>query len=198
MGEIINEHVEAYAYQRAKHGNNESGDAYFLQSEKEYFIFAIADGLGSGPIARKSAEVIPNVLKEFHHESIDSLLNRCNVEMLRKRGAAVAIVKVDFKLKTIQYSCVGNIRFYMLQGKERMIYPLPVMGYLNGRPQKLNTQVYKYERNDLFFMHSDGVELRNPREALKESSNAYDLYQKVSSTMKDNDDATFITGSLLL
>lgn len=198
MEGIINEHVEVYVYQQAKCGNKESGDTYFLQSEKDYLICAIADGLGNGTIARESAEVIPMILEEYHHESLDSLLRRCNVEMFRKRGAAVAIVKIDFKLKKIQYSCVGNVRFYMLQGKEKMIYPLPVMGYLSGRPQKFNMQEYTYQKNDMFFMHSDGVELKSPAALLRKSSSSYKLYQNIFCSIKHDDDATFIAGSLLL
>ena len=119
-----------YVYQEAKSGNRECGDTYFIHAEEDYFICAIADGLGNGPIARQSSQIIPKVLKEYHHESIDELLSRCNEHMVQKRGAAVAIVKVDYKQKTIQYSCVGNVRFYMLHDCGKMIYPLPVMGYL--------------------------------------------------------------------
>ena len=138
------------------------------------------------------------MLKEYHHESIDELLSRCNEHMVQKRGAAVAIVKVDYKQKTIQYSCVGNVRFYMLHDCEKMIYPLPVMGYLSGRPQKLKTQQYNYEKGDLFFLHSDGVTLRSPKASMKESSGPYDLYRKVLDSIEHGDDATFIAGSLLL
>lgn len=198
MEAIRTEHVEMYVYQEAKQGNIESGDAYFLHAEEDYFIFAIADGLGSGPVARQSAEIVPTVLREHHDESIDELLSRCNEYMFRKRGAAVAIVKVDFIKKTVQYSCVGNVRFYMLQGGKKMLYPLPVMGYLSGKPQKLNTQEYPYHPGDLFFLHSDGVELKSPTASLKESSGPYNLYQNVVSTIESGDDATFIAGSLLL
>ena len=107
--------------------------------------------------------LFPAVLKEHHNESLDELFSRCNEYMDRKRGAAVAIVKFDYMRKTIQYSCVGNVRFYMLQNGGKMIYPLPVMGYLSGRPQKLNTQEYPYHTGDLFFLHSDGVNFEVPK-----------------------------------
>lgn len=198
MEAVITEHVELYIYQEAKVGNSESGDTYFVHAEDDYCLFAIADGLGNGPIARQSAEIIPTVLKEHHSESIDELLSRCNEYMFRKRGAAVAIVKINYEQKKIQYSCVGNVRFYMLQGGQKMIYPLPVMGYLSGRPQKLNTQEYQYHAGDLFFLHSDGVELRSPKASLKESSGSYELYKNVAQSIEHGDDATFIAGSLLL
>ena len=197
MEKIKTEHVELYVYQEAKFGNQESGDAYFAHAEENYFIFAIADGLGNGPIARQSAEIIPSVLKEHHGESLDELLSRCNEYMVQKRGAAVAIVKIDYLRNTIQYSCIGNVRFYMLQGGEKMIYPLPVMGYLSGKPQKPKTQEYPYLSGDLFILHSDGVTPRSPKSLLKESLDPYELYRNVVKLVKHDDDATFIVGSLL-
>jgi phosphoserine phosphatase RsbX len=194
---VVNDHVELNIYQRAKSGNKESGDAYFIHSDEDYFICAIADGLGSGPIARQSAEIIPNVIKNHHGESLDELLSRCNEYMIQKRGAAVAIVKIDYKTKVIQYSCVGNVRFYMLQGGEKMIYPLPVMGYLSGKPQKLNTQEYDYHLGDVFFLHSDGIQLTSPKSLLKKTKCLTQLSQCVIETINYDDDATFIAGSLL-
>ena len=198
MKEILNDQVEVYVYHEAKKGNQESGDAYFIHSDENYFICAIADGLGNGPIARQSAQIIPTVLKEHHHETIDELLSRCNEYMVGKRGAAVAIVKVDFVLKSIQYSCVGNVRFYMLRGKEEMIYPLPVMGYLSERPQRLRTQKYQYQKGDLFILHSDGVVIKSPKASMKESSCTYRVFQNIVQSIESGDDATFIAGSLLL
>lgn len=196
METMRNEHVEVYIYQEAKRGNRESGDAYFVHSEEDYCILSIADGLGSGPIARQSAEIIPTVLKEHHHESLDELLSRCNEYMIQKRGAAVAIVKINYKQKTVQYSCVGNVRFYILKGEGEMVYPLPVMGYLSGKPQKLKTQEYAYSSGDRFFLHSDGVVLRSPKSLLRESRTPYELYKNVKQWVKHDDDTTFIAGSL--
>lgn len=197
MEKIKTDYLELYIYQAPKAGNIESGDAYFVHTAEDYCLFAIADGLGHGPIARQSAEIIPTVLQEFHHESLDEMLSRCNEYMVQKRGAAVALVKVDYKHKTIEYSCVGNVRFYMLTGGEKMIYPLPVMGYLSGRPQRLRTQKYTYKQGDVFFLHSDGVVLQSPKSMLKESLGAHEVYRNVAYNVENNDDATFITGNLL-
>lgn len=198
MNSIRHPFLEVFVYQEAKEGNNESGDTYFTYMNEEYFLCAIADGLGNGPIARQSSEIIPMILAEYHHETIDELLLRCNELMFQKRGAAVAIVKVNFSAKTIAYSCVGNIKFYMTRrDDDKMIYPLPVMGYLSGRPQKLRTQIYSYKPGDLFLFHSDGVVLGNPKSTMRSSTGAYDLHQTLIQTIKHGDDATFIAGSLL-
>lgn len=197
MKEIVSDYLDVKVFQQAKSGNKECGDTYFILLEENYFICAIADGLGNGPIARQSSQIIPTILKEYHYESIDELLSRCNEYMVGKRGAAVAIVKVDLNLKTIQYSCVGNVRFYMLHDQNKMIYPLPVMGYLSGRPQKLKTQEYPYKKGDTFILHSDGVEIRSPKATLTDSACLYGLYKTIEKSIASGDDATFIVGNLL-
>lgn len=190
--------MEAYIYQEAKQGNHESGDVYYTFVNDDYFLCAIADGLGNGPIAKESADIVPDILSRYHDESIDQLLSRCNMHMHQKRGAAVAIIKAYFKTSTIEYSCVGNVRFYLYRRKEdKMIYPLPVMGYLSGRPQKLRTQGYEYGPGDLFLLHSDGVDIRSPKSFMQSSTGPQELYNKVFETLKHGDDATYIAGSLL-
>lgn len=197
MKETVSDDIEVRIFQQAKGGNNECGDTYFSLLQEKYFICAIADGLGNGPIARQSSQIIQTILQEYHSETIDELLYRCNEYMVGKRGAAVAIVKVDFISKTIQYSCVGNVRFYMLHDGNKMIYPLPVMGYLSGRPQKLNTQEYPYKKGDTFLMHSDGVVIRSPKAALTASRCLYGLHKAIEESIASDDDATFIIGNLL-
>ncbi|PSL28852.1 negative regulator of sigma-B (phosphoserine phosphatase) [Planomicrobium soli] len=198
MEAIHHSFIEAFIYNEAKKGNYESGDSYHTVLTDEYFICSIADGLGSGPVARESSQVIPQILKEYHHETIDQLMMRFNELMVQKRGAAVAIFKVHFKNKTLEYSCVGNIRFYLYRkGTGEMIYPLPVMGYLSGRPQTLRTQLYTYVENDLFLIHSDGVDLRNPKSMMRQAGIPERLYYDILGTIQTGDDATFIAGSLL-
>ncbi len=197
MESFTNDYLELYTYQEAKTGNEQSGDTYYIHNTDDYCLFAIADGLGNGPVARQSSEIILTVLKEHHHESLDELLSRCNEYMVQKRGAAVGIVKIDYKKRTIQYSCIGNIRFYILKDDQKMVYPLPVMGYLSGKPQKMNTQEYAYENGDVFFLHSDGIELRSPKVLLKDSMCTREIYNNAVKAINHNDDATFITGSLL-
>ena len=74
MDSIRHPYIEVFVYQEAKEGNNESGDTYFTYMNEEYFLCAIADGLGNGPIARQSSEIIPMILAEYHHETIDELI----------------------------------------------------------------------------------------------------------------------------
>ncbi|WP_088006176.1 PP2C family serine/threonine-protein phosphatase [Indiicoccus explosivorum] len=198
MEVIRHKYVDVCIYNAAKKGNYESGDSYFTIATDEYFVCAVADGLGNGPVARLASQVIPTILMEHHHETVDDLMSRFNDEMFQKRGAAVAMFKVYFGEKHFDYSCVGNIRFYLYRREtDELVYPLPVMGYLSGRPQKLRTQRFPYSAGDLFLIHSDGVELRNPKSMMRRAGIPEQLYRDIFKAIETGDDATFITGSLL-
>jgi negative regulator of sigma-B (phosphoserine phosphatase) len=192
------EKVDLFVYQEAKSGNLESGDTYYITKTDEFMLCAIADGLGNGPVAKESADIIPEILEQYKEESCDVLLLRCKDLMVHKRGAAVALVKIDYKSQTISYSCVGNVKFYMYnRATDKMIYPLPVMGYLSGRKQRTNTQTYACDKNDLFMLHSDGVVMSSPKSTIKNATNAECLYETVFKEIEHGDDSTFIVGSLL-
>lgn len=198
MGATVrNENIEMLIFNKAKNGNYESGDTYFVHADEEYCIISIADGLGSGPVAKQAADVIPTVLEEYHHQPIEDILNRCNQQMVKKRGATAAIIKVNYNERIMEFSSVGNVRLYILQNGDKMVYPLPVGGYLSGRPQKIRTEEYSYNPGDLFFLHSDGVTLNSPNLLLRESSGAEELYENALQSVEKRDDATFIAGSLL-
>lgn len=198
MMDFSDDKVELFVYQEAKSGNLESGDTYYITKTDDFMLCAIADGLGNGPVAKESADIIPEILEQYKEETLDELLLRCNDLMIQKRGAAVALVKIDYKNQTISYSCVGNVKFYMYKrATDKMIYPLPVMGYLSGRKQRINTQTYACEKNDLFMLHSDGVVMSSPKSTIKAAANARCLYDTVFKEIEHGDDSTFIVGSLL-
>ncbi|MCK1997123.1 negative regulator of sigma-B (phosphoserine phosphatase) [Paenisporosarcina quisquiliarum] len=198
MIDFSDDKVDLFVYQEAKSGNLESGDTYYITKTDDFMLCAIADGLGNGPVAKESADIIPEILEQYKDETLDELLLRCNDLMIQKRGAAVALVKIDYKSQTISYSCVGNVKFYMYnRATDKMIYPLPVMGYLSGRKQRINTQTYACEKNDLFMLHSDGVVMNSPKSTIKVAANARCLYETVFKEIEHGDDSTFIVGSLL-
>lgn len=197
MEQIEHPQIEICIQAEMKSGNRESGDAYFVHVDERFALLAIADGLGNGEKAKESAVVVPAVLKEHKEESIERLLQLSNERMVHKRGAAIGIVKIDFFEKTFQYGGIGNIRMYLRRQNGTMIYPIPVPGYLSGRPIRPRVESHSYEVGDLFFMHSDGVVAKSPKECISHSRDAFTLADRVSRKMDDQDDATFMTVQLL-
>ena len=190
--------VQLIASQSPKQRKVLCGDDYYFAVTDDYFICVLADGLGSGEFAHESSRAVTDVVREFQSENVEDIMERCNQSLQGKRGAAVAVFKVDFINKNFQYSCVGNIRFYLYPPNGKMIYPLPVTGYLSGRKQRFHTQQFTYIPSTKFFIHSDGFEMKGTKNFLRCAGTLEETAKKLESQNSAlSDDITFIFGSLL-
>lgn len=198
MMHLQNECIEAYAFQRAKEGNAYCGDSFYMTANDGFFLCVLADGLGSGEYAYESSHAVTSIVQSNPEEDVQTLMNFSNKVLLSKRGAATAIFKVDFQEKTFEYSCVGNIRFYLYTPSGKMVYPMPVSGYLSGRPQKFRTQKFPYDPQSTFLIHSDGYVKEDSKPFIKNSQTINAIAKQLKANqINKNDDVTFIVGSLL-
>lgn len=193
-----NQYIQTLAYQIQKEGNVCNGDSFFMKATEEYFICAVADGLGSGMYAHASSNAIREVVEQSHDQEIDVLIDYCNQVLKEKRGATVSLFKVDFLQRKITYSSVGNIRFVVYSPSGDFFNPIPVYGYLSGKPQKYGIETFLYEKNAKFIIHTDGLHipaikhLLSSDRSIEELSNHLEMY---TDTRKD--DLTYIIGQLL-
>ncbi|MBD8006745.1 PP2C family serine/threonine-protein phosphatase [Bacillus norwichensis] len=198
MMHFQNECIEAYAFQRAKEGKAFCGDSFYMTADDHCFLCVLSDGLGSGEYAYESSQAVATVVKSNPKEDVETLMNFSNKVLFSKRGAATAIFKVDFRKKTFEYSCVGNIRFYLYPPSGKMVYPMPVSGYLSGRPQKFRTQTFPYEPQSTFLVHSDGFIKKDSKLFTDDSQTISVIANRLKQNqINKNDDVTFIVGSLL-
>ncbi len=189
--------IEVIVQQTTKEGKYECGDSYYYILQDDYFTCVVADGLGSGKLANEASSAVVDVVQQYHNEEVEELMKKCNQALFQKRGAAVAVLKVFFHTKEFYYSCVGNIRFFLYSDKGELTYPLPVSGYLSGKPVRFNTKRYSYQANSKFLIHSDGITPNGIKSLLSSGlSNeciANQLRERFTSKM---DDSTFIIGTL--
>ncbi|WP_108671729.1 PP2C family serine/threonine-protein phosphatase [Peribacillus acanthi] len=196
--DLSNSNVEVLVRQTSKKGDPYCGDSFFYTSTDEYFICVLADGLGSGKYANESSAAVINAVKQHHSKPLVQLMDICNKEMINKRGAAVSIIKMYYETRTFEYISVGNIKFFLYNHKVgKMLYPLPVTGYLSGRKVKMYIQTFEYEAGSRFILFSDGLELRE----IKAYLNSHSPLDCIADTILDSntaqsDDMTFILGSL--
>lgn len=190
--------LELVAGTHSKGGNAHCGDTYFFVQDDTSFVCLLADGLGSGRFAYESSYAALEIVeREWKRESIEGMMDLINKAMFQKRGAAVALFKVDFETKTFDYTCVGNIRFYLYGPDGKLTYPLPVTGYLSGRPQRYRMERFVYQPGSKFLVHSDGVVLLNTKELMRYRSTEQIAAELDAVAAKSNDDATFLVGNLL-
>ncbi|PMC34003.1 phosphoserine phosphatase [Bacillus sp. UMB0899] len=192
-----NQHVHTLAFQQPKEGKSCCGDSFYIKTTENFMICALADGLGSGERANESSAAISSLVEKNYDEDVDVLMHLCNDELKDKRGATVSILKFDFHTKSFTYSSVGNIRFMLYGPSGAFIYPLPILGYLSGKPQKYRTQTFTYEEGSKFIIYTDGLVLPGVRALLNKGNSVEDLSRQLDVyTNNRNDDLTYIVGQL--
>lgn len=192
-----NAYVQARAFQIQKEGNSFNGDSFFMKATDEYFICSVADGLGSGLYANHSSDAVRKVIEEHHHEEVEVLMDYCNQALKSKRGATVSVLKAHFQRKEVTYCSVGNIQFVFYLPSGLYIYPIPVTGFLSGKPQTYRIETFPYEENSKFMMHTDGLHLPSIKQELTRFQSIEDMSNHLKLHMtKRKDDATFLVGQL--
>lgn len=190
--------IRILAYQIEKLGNDLCGDCFKFFITERYFLCVVADGLGSGEAAHESASVICQTVDQYQSEPLEVILSHCNEQVKNKRGATVSILKVDFSSRQCYYSSIGNIRFAVYTPNAQFIYPLPVNGYLSGKPQKYRVHTFTYEPNSTFMMYTDGLKLSTSRLILKECRTVEEMAKALEGYVHlRTDDLTYIVGQLL-
>jgi phosphoserine phosphatase RsbX len=192
-----NPYIQALAFQQAKPGNSFNGDCFYMKATDDYFICVVADGLGSGEHAHVSSSAIREVVEKRHHEEIDVLIDACNQSLKMKRGATVSLLRVDFHQKQVSYCSVGNIQFAFYNPPGLYIYPIPVNGFLSGKPRTYRIETFPYEKESTFIIHTDGLQLPSIKRVLA----GFQTVEGMSSLLQQytrgrKDDVTFVVGQL--
>jgi phosphoserine phosphatase RsbX len=152
--------VKVAVYQEAKNGNETSGDSYYYCETENEFVCALADGLGSGEFARESSEIVINIIKENIDCSVEDLVKKSNEQLIGKRGAVLAILKIDFNAKSYSISSIGNVGVMALTGVGLRKRNMPNVGYLSGHQKKFKVISEPLVNEMNFIMFTDGVSNR--------------------------------------
>lgn len=193
---VMADRYEIFSYQTPKKGKDCCGDSYLILTESNYTIIAIADGLGSGERAKEASSPVMDVIRQYHDEDVHSLLNRCNTLMKLSRGAAVAIAKIYYSSKEVEFAGVGNVRFITISPAGKTTFPLPKAGFLSGRPLNFPIHRFSYVPNSLFLMNSDGISIVPRRDLLYYQDSLEDLIQYIDHKNTHDDDATMVVGKI--
>lgn len=152
-------HIKLASFQKAKEGNYYCGDVLYYFENEDYFICAVSDGLGSGPLAREASNIAISYISENHDKDLETLMNECNKLLLNTRGIVLSIIKIDYRNKEIIYSNRGNINCIFYSNSGRLTRTLPKRGFLCGRKCSFTTQLMPYENGMRFLLYTDGIEL---------------------------------------
>lgn len=186
--------VQAAAFQQAKEGKYICGDSYFYRETPDGFICAIADGLGSGNLAKESSQIVIDVIQRHLETSPEDIIKKINKELAGKRGVLIGILKLNYKKEKYTFLSIGNIGLLSIYGDGTKIRSISNAGYLAGYQTD-----YKLEERDLvpamnFILFSDGVTEKELSENYMKNKNVEDIIKIYSKLSEPNrkDDTTLI------
>ena len=140
-----------------------SGDSILKTKLKDgKYLLAISDGMGSGPEARKSSQIVTKMLKSlldsgFERETSIDLINSNLLNVSEDVFATLDIVIVDLYKGNIEFIKNGACPTYIKNNRKIQI--IKSLTLPAGIVKETNTDVFDkdIENNDIIVMCSDGI-----------------------------------------
>ena len=95
-------------------GETESGDLHVVAPFAGGVLVAVVDGIGHGPEAAKVARIAKQVMKDYSHENLQSLIQRCHNALHGTRGVVMSLASFNHETKIMRWAGVGNVQGNLL------------------------------------------------------------------------------------
>lgn len=118
----------------------------------------LADGLGHGPEAAHAARRAVACVAERTEATLSALMRELHASLAGTRGAAVALVRVDAALSSIEHASVGNIE--LTARARESVRPFASPGVVGSRVRKVLETSHRVFAGDLLVLYTDGISSR--------------------------------------
>jgi phosphoserine phosphatase RsbX len=142
-------------------GQAGSGDGYLVEPLPDGALIAVVDGLGHGAAAGAAAAIAVATLRRHAHEPVVSLLEHCHESLVRARGAAMTVARVDGRDGTMTWLGVGNVEGVLVRAdagggpvRESLLLRRGVVG---ASLPPLHAFVIPLRRGDMLILATDGL-----------------------------------------
>jgi len=144
-----------------------------VPSATERILLTLVDATGHGREAAEASNTILACLKQYQDLELTALIEKCHQAAIDSRGAALAMVSIDFGQHQIRFMGVGDIHMQMgiftsRPTLKRTLIPVPgfkrvetlltnngIVGY--NLPKVIHEQVQEYLPGDMVAIYSDGI-----------------------------------------
>ncbi|HZT61359.1 MAG TPA: ATP-binding protein [Pyrinomonadaceae bacterium] len=144
------------AWSRARPGEEENGDAYFVGEHGDETLLAVVDGLGHGRGAHEAAEAALDTLGQWRGEPLGETMLAVHDSLRSTRGAVMGAVVVSRSRETFTYAGVGNVELRVL-GAPEPARPIPTNGTLGARLSQLRLWPHRWAEGTTLVLASDGI-----------------------------------------
>jgi len=186
--------VRAAVFQKSKKGNYTCGDSYFFQETEDGYICMIADGLGSGQMAKESSQLAIDVVKASPSAEPETIISDINSALVGKRGVVIGVLKLNYKEASYSFMSVGNIGLLAINDQHEKYRYISNAGYLAGYQRSFKLEHKALETDMNFIMFSDGVTERELSQDYMKNKSVEDivtLYRHLSDEPR-KDDTTLV------
>ncbi|WP_102029365.1 SpoIIE family protein phosphatase [Salirhabdus sp. Marseille-P4669] len=187
--------IDVAVFQQAKQGNFCCGDSFFTIEKDSKFICVLADGLGSGKMAKESSAAVVEVVQHNPLASMEEIIANCNNKLMDKRGAVIGILMIDLDTSTYALTSIGNIGIVSISPNGQQVKSVPTYGYLSGGKHPFHITNGDIEPGQVFLMYSDGVkdkELLKQTKYLGNIDHIVKYYEGIHKQTDEKDDTTLI------
>jgi anti-sigma regulatory factor (Ser/Thr protein kinase) len=139
-----------------KLGETVSGDAWASHIKPHRSLLLVADGLGHGPDAASASAAAVRIFHEQQHRSPLAIVEAAHTALSSTRGAALAMIEIDFEQQSVCFVGVGNIAASIFSPTEHHNL-VSFNGTVGHEIRKIQAFTYPWYPNGLLIMHSDGL-----------------------------------------
>jgi anti-sigma regulatory factor (Ser/Thr protein kinase) len=132
------------------------GDAWGCRELVDAARVTVSDGLGHGLFAHEAAESSLAIFRDTMAQPLERVLGTINEELTKTRGAAQAIVHIDFLENTVRAAGVGNISMRVIQ-HENSRSMVSENGILGAGARRIREYGYPWAPDAILILHSDGL-----------------------------------------
>lgn len=141
-------------------GQVESGDLHAVIPFESGVLVAVIDGLGHGGDAAVAARLAAATLRGYAHESVISLVRRCDQELRRTRGAAMSLASFNGLDHTMTWLAVGNVDGVLMRmgaGRHEKETILQRGGVVGCALPPVRADVIAINPGDTLILATDGI-----------------------------------------
>ena len=185
--------VEIAVATRPYPGESANGDACQVDWYGKYCRIAVIDGLGHGPAAADAAAAACQILAAHPELAPEPALRACHATLVRTRGAAMAVARIDLSVHELIYAGVGNVEgsLWQTERSERLVAYRGIVGATFPRVRAFS---FELGRQWLLLMHTDGIRTHRQEPLLEQPMP--DLERAAESILdrfgRSTDDATVL------
>ena len=175
------------------------GDGFILLRDGDRVVFALADGAGSGPIAKAASDACLDEVGKTGLADLHVLFERCHRRLIGSRGAALALAIIDLAEGRLDWAALGDIDgavFPELGSERPLISAIQRGGTLGHGMPDIHPQHHDLGPGQMVALSTDGVSRRYRDQRRVDTAPDAFAASCIARFGRDGDDRTFAALSL--